>query len=677
MRHLMPHHCEEPNCTRTKGFATSNDLDRHRRSVHKIGNLRYWKCFGNKCKQPAKIWPRVDNFKQHLKRMHDDEDPVRLMRLADEWSGAEKGQEQLVNQAEGQDSRPTMSPMVTEHNQNPISPSIASETHLSPSWRPSRSHGIGQQPQSQRRIRSRHGSFNNQDLSTRINPLLFSQNSRQLYAQSSDWYYGELTDSGSPRAPNHQVSALSFADLYPHPVARPSPARTMPNPEVSSMADVSDPASTLSAHPSDPVDFAHIATNLPLPTGEAQRADDATGLSSFKAPAPPPRADLVALGEYFKQAFGRNPDVDPNHKKLFEQVVQAGLEKLKESSIGTSGKSSSSVASSLSSSHKGSNDSAKRFQCESPHCDQSFPRPSELKKHTSRHTRPFGCTYPKCYDKFGSKYDWKRHESSQHIQQQCWRCDVTSQGNGVGHSPCGKFFCKEQLFKEHLDLAHSIQESDKVQEKIQNRRIGPGGSGSFWCGFCKDIRPLKQKAEHAANERFDHIHNHFKDGRNILDWLELAEGGRLKRDMKRQHPKKPLEEGDHPDDTSQEDPDEVLISNAIPMGRAETSVDTRSVPNQPHQFSNLSMAQFSRKRTHSNLFDISPGSQPSHNLKRQKKTVSHKSSGLQKFFYVCCNCKESHCLISINPQCPSCGHERCDQCNRDARTYDEDGINYP
>ena len=52
------------------GFGTINDLDRHQRSVHGTNGIKY-RCREGTCRtKPEKDWPRSDNFKQHLKRMH-------------------------------------------------------------------------------------------------------------------------------------------------------------------------------------------------------------------------------------------------------------------------------------------------------------------------------------------------------------------------------------------------------------------------------------------------------------------------------------------------------------------------------------------------------------------------------------------------------------------------------
>ncbi len=71
-------------CTRVCGFATPNDLDRHKRSKHGLtagsGPSRYWKCASRACENKNKEWPRLDNFRQHVERMHKEEDSTSLVR---------------------------------------------------------------------------------------------------------------------------------------------------------------------------------------------------------------------------------------------------------------------------------------------------------------------------------------------------------------------------------------------------------------------------------------------------------------------------------------------------------------------------------------------------------------------------------------------------------------------
>lgn len=77
LRHTKPFRCQEPGCPRKDGFSTKNDLERHRKSLHKIAPKnptdRSFRCAATNCPKRDKIWPRLDNFRQHCTRMHADE----------------------------------------------------------------------------------------------------------------------------------------------------------------------------------------------------------------------------------------------------------------------------------------------------------------------------------------------------------------------------------------------------------------------------------------------------------------------------------------------------------------------------------------------------------------------------------------------------------------------------
>lgn len=81
LKHEKPYKCEIKGCRRgPKGFTTINDLNRHKKSVHRIGALsKSYQCASEHCRNKEKIWPRLDNFKQHVHRMHNDEDEAELI----------------------------------------------------------------------------------------------------------------------------------------------------------------------------------------------------------------------------------------------------------------------------------------------------------------------------------------------------------------------------------------------------------------------------------------------------------------------------------------------------------------------------------------------------------------------------------------------------------------------
>ncbi|KAL4944357.1 hypothetical protein BDV06DRAFT_187672 [Aspergillus oleicola] len=88
-RHKKLFKCDEPNCTRKEGFGTINDLARHKKCVHKKeperGPKVLYMCFGQNCPRSNKKWPRLDNFRQHLARMHSNEDLDELLRRSHDW----------------------------------------------------------------------------------------------------------------------------------------------------------------------------------------------------------------------------------------------------------------------------------------------------------------------------------------------------------------------------------------------------------------------------------------------------------------------------------------------------------------------------------------------------------------------------------------------------------------
>jgi hypothetical protein len=83
VRHSKSFTCNEPGCNRKDvGFGTKNDLNRHKRSKHKISvaTTQSYMCAAQSCADKKKIWLRLDNFGQHIDRMHKDEDKTDLIK---------------------------------------------------------------------------------------------------------------------------------------------------------------------------------------------------------------------------------------------------------------------------------------------------------------------------------------------------------------------------------------------------------------------------------------------------------------------------------------------------------------------------------------------------------------------------------------------------------------------
>ncbi|KAL6700691.1 hypothetical protein J3F84DRAFT_402678 [Trichoderma pleuroticola] len=159
-----------------------------------------------------------------------------------------------------------------------------------------------------------------------------------------------------------------------------------------------------------------------------------------------------------------------------------------------------------------------------PECKKAFSRNCELRKHMKRHQKPYGCTYKTCGKKFGSKNDWKRHESSQHFQLESWNCNFEG---------CDIVVPRRELFKSHLMDHHNVQDSQEIEKRQEDCRLGRHCDPRFWCGFCDKFVEINGEVVNSWTKRCDHIDSHLfgKDGleeKSMRQWRyledKLAEG---------------------------------------------------------------------------------------------------------------------------------------------------------
>lgn len=73
-RHEKPHKCHHPPCDYAS--ATANDLERHTRSKHLASlldgrPLKTHLCSLEPCKSQGRKFPRLDNFRNHLRKKHN------------------------------------------------------------------------------------------------------------------------------------------------------------------------------------------------------------------------------------------------------------------------------------------------------------------------------------------------------------------------------------------------------------------------------------------------------------------------------------------------------------------------------------------------------------------------------------------------------------------------------
>ena len=76
LKHDKRFRCTVLDCKKQAVFGTQNDLDRHLKSVHKLETGRAttsFRCSVPNCPKKNKTWPRLDNFKCHIIRLHKKE----------------------------------------------------------------------------------------------------------------------------------------------------------------------------------------------------------------------------------------------------------------------------------------------------------------------------------------------------------------------------------------------------------------------------------------------------------------------------------------------------------------------------------------------------------------------------------------------------------------------------
>lgn len=211
-----------------------------------------------------------------------------------------------------------------------------------------------------------------------------------------------------------------------------------------------------------------------------------------------------------------------------------------------------------------------------PNCHQTFATPSAMHKHNlTAHTRPFICTFGPygCLSRFGSKNEWKRHVSSQHIQPGVWRCDqgacipqpfshrrssssTTSKrrgakasehndiivvgGGGGPHIDAGfNEFNRKDLFTQHLRRMHAPARSAPAAEKgafeasleetrqrcwIKTREPPQASVCGYCCDGDREMGGMKSEGMFEGpdswDERMEHVGRHLERGHAGREWRE-------------------------------------------------------------------------------------------------------------------------------------------------------------
>ncbi len=91
-------------------------------------------------------------------------------------------------------------------------------------------------------------------------------------------------------------------------------------------------------------------------------------------------------------------------------------------------------------------------------------------------------THKACRKQFGSKNDWKRHETTQHLLV-LWRCIESSKKDPA--IACGKVCPQRDAMKSHLRKEHNLGEGKLLDDKLESCHLDSGLESHFWCGFCE------------------------------------------------------------------------------------------------------------------------------------------------------------------------------------------------
>ncbi|KAI0479737.1 hypothetical protein F4859DRAFT_529876 [Xylaria cf. heliscus] len=604
-RHKKPFKCDVKDCTRSvEGFSTTNDLDRHKRSVHPesqtLGN-RYM-CQIGACKSKAKIWPRADNFKAHLKRVHSKN------------TVSEEDLEACIVKQTPQSTQPTSFDEPQNNSRQRTISSYRGFTGLT-----NRETNWSSFPEIAQRLNSLGPLHEVQDEGnlSLTNPQQELADLHIHHTTPQHRLYQEITEpcptsrSSIDLSPSLQHSQLPLASNTP--VDASSPIQEQMTPAVREHSvdtqDLGTDASRLallneSGESSSSRSPMHSTLeNLVKRDGGASDSIEPDGHSVHSAASS--NFDLSSLDLNDTTDVKRLVDLLQSRGLLEQHLEQHGYKK--------EGREVTEPIKTEMDAPMSQN------QCHRCHtCKKTFPRRCELKKHEKRHEKPYGCTMPDCDKKFGSKNDWKRHENTQHFMLEMWRCDV---------EPCEKVCYRREVFRGHLEKDHQLTDQNTLEAKLEKCRVGRNCEARFWCGFCQKIIEIKQKGIQAWAERFDHIDEHFT-GRNgtqkvISEWKNFDTSRRSK-------------------EVSREDSDDG----------SQSCSSTRNVkpPHSTRQGSHPSSLGHTRSKRKRNDSD---------NVGNSKKARGLESRGL-----ICCRCGDLVTGSQLRCNFP-CEHIPCDNCKRD------------
>ncbi|CAG8977457.1 hypothetical protein HYALB_00007790 [Hymenoscyphus albidus] len=471
LRHTKPFKCLVPGCPRPTGFSTTNDLERHTKSKHPTAitdpaSTKMYRCNVPGCKSREKSWPRLDNFRSHLKRVHQNQ-----LRTDQDF-------EEIIRCAEFFEAPPS-SGMPSQENQRTMQQEFS------------------------------HSAIPIQDNNDRNGDTDWSGSCPEVDGSPPQ----DFTD---PKRPDLEISSSppSRKSLPPPTPQEPS-ARPVPHSDGHSSETV------------QPLDVFHTAQPPPKParsgfTLESVLApaipnDGPNKLPIFRSSSNNnPVSKLVSEGKVAKHISETSASSDAALTKVIRTALDGSITHHDQEPRFTNGNLDRNILpngrpSPSGNGGSGSESSSVRSSDSSPSAvsDTDVTESEELKKaeeilKTIRHLGYTLQKYPSRSPKIQNQGSAASNKSEKKVT-----CEVCKRFQG---RPC--------------ELSSIMEEDDTYREKLESCRIGRNSQDRFWCGFCVRLIDLRKKGLDAWTERFDHIDDHFM-GRDkfeklgIRDWVPV------------------------------------------------------------------------------------------------------------------------------------------------------------
>ncbi|KAL9600861.1 MAG: hypothetical protein Q9219_002903 [cf. Caloplaca sp. 3 TL-2023] len=490
LRHEKPFKCDVVGCSKVDGFSTNNDLDRHKKSVHKImpknSTDRSFRCAARNCPKKEKIWPRLDNFRQHCIRIHPEEDC-----------------DDLVSMSE-------LDPGFSMQANNFGDSSKLSTGDV----------GIGTEVDGMTNYVNPRITFAHP-----LNTLSY-QPCSTLDSQEFQLKYTSNTSPVSPEMPETSANMTRYSPNLQHIdtgqlLKVPEPNNSRKGPVLPALQ-----SSMEQRHASGICEGKNLHKKGPKskPMASAKKAEQVS------------EALASEITKCINSCQGSSRDIQAAIKNRL--LLTFNPELLRKRTAQTAAMD-----------NETNQRKKRRIMCDQ--CSATTTRECDMRKHKKRHTRPYGCTFPGCWKELGSKNDWKRHENTQHYQIETWRCHEHSKSSHTGQ--CASIFYRREQFQGHLREEHGLEDDEYIREQCKRHRIGRNGQSAFWCGFCRRVVELRSKGLEAWEERFSHIDDfHYKKGESIHDWVPL-DGNLPKGLMNREALAENERRDDHEDGSAGED----------------------------------------------------------------------------------------------------------------------------